>query len=84
MAHEDSAALGTPLTGSNNKAFLLPSGVREIDALVTPDRTTGTAYVTNQRIRSFRRIPVKLRRCGFLYRDVITKLPRTLAIKHSR
>jgi hypothetical protein len=46
--HEDSAALGTPLTGTNNKAFLLPSGVREIDALVTPDRTTGTAYVTNQ------------------------------------
>lgn len=46
--HEDSHTLGDAIEGSNNKSFLLPVGVREIDSLVSPDRSISSAYVTNQ------------------------------------
>lgn len=46
--HETALQLGPPVSGTNNKAYLLPVGVRNIDALVPPDRTVESAYVTNQ------------------------------------
>lgn len=46
--HETTHELGDPIAGSDGKAFLLPPGVRNIDALVPPDRAVESAYVTNQ------------------------------------
>lgn len=46
--HESAHTLGSPVADTNGKAFLLPLGVKNIDALVPPDRAVESAYVTNQ------------------------------------
>ena len=46
--HESAHTLGEPIDGSSGKAFLLPAGVKNVDALVPPDRSVESAYVTNQ------------------------------------
>lgn len=46
--HETAHELGDPVGGTDGKAFPLPVGVRNIDALVPPDRSIESAYVTNQ------------------------------------
>lgn len=46
--HDTETALPEAEASSNGKAYLLPPGTVNIDALIPPDRTTGTAYITYQ------------------------------------
>jgi hypothetical protein len=46
--HDAESALPEAEADSGGKAYLLPVDAASIDALVAPDRTTGTAYVTYQ------------------------------------
>lgn len=46
--HETVFQLVDPIPETGGKAFLLPAGVRNIDALVPPDRAVESTYVTNQ------------------------------------
>lgn len=46
--HDTEASLPDPIANSNGKAYLLPAGVSSVDAVVPPDRTVRTAYVTYQ------------------------------------
>jgi hypothetical protein len=46
--HATAASLPSPVANTDNKAFLLPAGVKTIDELVPPDRSTRTAFVTPQ------------------------------------
>lgn len=46
--HETAYEIGSPLEGSGGKAFLLPAGARNVDAIIAPDRAVESAYVTNQ------------------------------------
>ena len=39
-------ALPAAETGSSNKIYLLPANVRNVDALVPPDKVTATSYIT--------------------------------------
>lgn len=43
--------LPAAITGSNNKAFLLPANVKNVDGLILPDRTNRAAYVTPNEYR---------------------------------
>jgi hypothetical protein len=45
---ESAHDLGLPVDGTGGKAFLLPEGVKDIDALVPPDRAIESSLVTNQ------------------------------------
>lgn len=50
--HEAESSLPEADADSDGKSFTLPAGVTSIDALVPPDRTTSTAYITlNEYIR---------------------------------
>lgn len=46
--HSSEAALPASLEGSGGKVFLLPVGVRSVDALIAPNRTVRSAFITPQ------------------------------------
>lgn len=46
--HDTESALPDAEANSGGKAYLLPPGVTAVDALVAPDRTAETAYITYQ------------------------------------
>lgn len=46
--HETVFQLTDPVPNSGNKAFLLPHKVRNIDAIIPPDRAVESTYITNQ------------------------------------
>ena len=50
MYHSTEMTLPDPVSGTDNKVYLLPAGVRNLDAVVPPDRALRTCYVTPQSI----------------------------------
>lgn len=47
--------LPAPVTGSEGKAYILPENVNNVDALIPPDESTVTAYITPAEWRRFQR-----------------------------
>jgi hypothetical protein len=43
--YETEAPLPAPVTGSNNKIYILPADVKSVDSIVPPDRTVVTEFV---------------------------------------
>ena len=57
LYHSTEMTLPAPVSGTDNKVYLLPSGVRNLDAVVPPDRALRTCYVTPQEYQRLEAYP---------------------------
>ena len=57
MYHSTEMTLPDPVSGTDNKVYLLPAGVRNLDAVVPPDRALRTCYVTPQEYQRLEAYP---------------------------